>query len=73
VPGLHWHMGGSFLLAAGSLVLGFVLMLAYRPFSPSFFRGEVLNATTATLVPEDVGAPIGLFGIDPDDEGTAPG
>jgi amino acid transporter len=69
VPGLHWHMGGAFLLAAASLLLGVVLMLVYRPFSPAFFRGEVLNVSTATLVPEDVGAPVGLFGIDPDDEG----
>jgi len=66
VPGVHWHIGGTFLLAAGSLVLGFVLMFSYRAMAPPFFRGEVLNASTATLVPEDVGAPIGLFGIEPE-------
>ena len=68
VPGLHWQIGGTFLLSAGSLVVGIVLMLVYTPFSPSFFRGEVLNAGTATLVPDDVGLPVGLFGIDPEDE-----
>ena len=68
IPGLHWQIGGTFLLAAGSILVGIVLMLVYTPFSPPFFRGEVLNVTTATLVPDDVGAPIGLFGIDPDDE-----
>jgi amino acid transporter len=68
VPGLHWQIGGSFLMAAGSLALGVVLMFAYRPFSPAFFRGQVLNASTATLVPDDVGAPVGLFGVDPDDD-----
>ena len=31
---------------------------------PPFFRGEVLNADTPTLVPEDVGHEVGLFGID---------
>ena len=63
VPGLHWHVGGAFLLAAGSLVVGAVLMFVYQAISPAFFRGEVLNAGTATLVPEDLGAPVGLFGV----------
>jgi len=64
VPGLHWHMGGSFLLAAGALLIGVLIVIVYPAISPPFFRGEVLNANTATLVPEDVGAPVGLFGID---------
>ena len=25
VPGVHWHIGGAFLLAAGALLLGVVL------------------------------------------------
>jgi len=64
VPVLHWHMGGSFLLAAGALLIGFVVIIVYPAISPPFFRGEVLNASTATLVPEDIGVPVGLFGID---------
>ena len=68
VPGVHWEIGGAFLLAAGSILIGIVLMFAYRSVAPSFFRGEVLNRATMTLVPEDVGAPVGLFGIDPDEE-----
>ncbi len=67
VPLLHWHMGGSFLLAAGALLIGFVVIIVYPAISPPFFRGEVLNASTATLVPEDIGVPVGLFGIDPTD------
>ena len=63
-PLLHWHMGGSFLLAAGALLIGFVVIIVYPAISPPFFRGEVLNASTATLVPEDIGVPVGLFGID---------
>jgi amino acid transporter len=70
VPGLGWDIGGAFLLAAGSLVLGIVLMYVYRAVAPPFFRGEVLNASTTTLVPEDIGTPIGLFGVEPD-EGKA--
>jgi hypothetical protein len=65
---VHWEIGGAFLLAAGSILIGIVLMFAYRSVAPSFFRGEVLNRATMTLVPEDVGAPVGLFGIDPDEE-----
>jgi amino acid transporter len=67
VPGLHWQIGGSFLLAAGALLIGFLVIIVYPAISPLFFRGEVLNANTATLVPEDIGVPVGLFGIDPDD------
>jgi len=67
VPGLHWDIGGSFLLAAGSLLIGFLIIIVYPAISPPFFRGEVLNANTATLVPEDIGAPVGLFGIDPNE------
>jgi hypothetical protein len=32
---------------------------------PAYFRGEVLNADTPTRVPEDIGVPVGLFGIEP--------
>ena len=45
-------------------------MYVYRAVAPPFFRGEVLNASTTTLVPEDIGTPIGLFGVEPD-EGKA--
>jgi amino acid transporter len=67
VPGVHWHIGGAFLLAAGSLVLGVVCLYVYRAVNPSFFRGEVLNRNTMTLVPEDLGTPVGLFGVEPKD------
>ena len=68
VPGVHWEIGGAFVLAVGSILIGIVLMFIYRAVAPSFFRGEVLTRDTMTLVPEDVGAPVGLFGIDPDEE-----
>jgi amino acid transporter len=71
VPALHWQIGGSFLLAAGSLIIGFLVIIVYPAISPPFFGGEVLNASTATLVPEDVGVPIGLFGIDPSETENA--
>lgn len=67
----RWHIGGVFLLDVGALVLGVVLMLVYERFQPAYFRGEVLNRDTPTRVPEDIGTPVGLFGIDPFD--PAPG
>jgi amino acid transporter len=64
----HWRIGGVFLLDVGALVLGVVLMYIYSAFRPAYFRGEVLNRDTPTRVPEDIGTPVGLFGIDPFEE-----
>jgi amino acid transporter len=60
----HWDMGGIFVIEMLTIILGVVLMFVYRAIAPSFFRGEVLNKDTPTLVPEDVGREAGLFGID---------
>jgi amino acid transporter len=65
----HWHMGGVFVLDAGTVILGVVLMYAYAAVRPAYFRGEILNRDTPTRVPQDIGTPVGLFGIDPYEEG----
>jgi amino acid transporter len=52
IPGIHWHVGGVFLLVIGAALIGVVSMLVYARIRPAFFRGEVLNANTPTLVPE---------------------
>ncbi len=52
VPGLHWEIGGIFIiafLAALAGVLGFVYM---RLSAPAFFRKETLTRATPTLVPD---------------------
>jgi amino acid transporter len=67
----HWDIGGVFVLDAGVLILGVVLMYVYKAFRPAYFRGEVLNRDTPTRVPEDIGVPVGLFGIDPFEDGPA--
>jgi amino acid transporter len=64
----HWHIGGVFLIDLAALVLGVVLMLVYSGIRPRYFRGEVLNKSTPTLVPESIGTPVGMFGVDPDEE-----
>jgi amino acid transporter len=61
----HWDIGGVFLIDIFALVLGLVLMFIYAALRPPFFRGEVLNRDTPTLVPDDIGAPVGLFGVEP--------
>jgi amino acid transporter len=65
LPGTHRVIGGVFILDVGVLLLGVVLMYVYKAFRPAYFRGEVLNRDTPTRVPEDIGTPVGLFGIDP--------
>ncbi|HXB38125.1 MAG TPA: APC family permease [Acidimicrobiales bacterium] len=62
----HWQVGGIFLLMFGASLLGVILFFIYRAVQPAYFRGEVLNRDTPTRVPEDIGTPVGLFGIEPD-------
>jgi amino acid transporter len=64
----HSTVSGVFLLDVGALIVGVVLMYAYRAVRPPYFRGEVLNRDTPTRVPEDLGTPVGLFGIEPHEE-----
>jgi len=47
----HWDIGGIFILAFGSLLLGVVLMFVLVPFRRPYFRGETMDGTSPTLVP----------------------
>jgi amino acid transporter len=67
LPGTHRVVGGVIILDVAAIVLGIVLMLIYRGLRPAYFRGEVLNRDTPTRVPEDIGIPVGLFGVEPFD------
>ena len=58
-------IGGVFVLDFGAILLGIVLMFVYQAVRPAYFRGEVLNRDTPTRVPEELGVPVGLFGIEP--------
>ena len=69
IPGTHRVVGGVIILDILALVIGVVLFFVYWAARPAFFRGEVLNRDTPTLVPDDLGTPVGLFGIEPDDHG----
>jgi len=63
-PGTHRVIGGVFVLDVAAILLGIVLMLIMRVVRPAYFRGEVLNRDTPTRVPDELGTPVGLFGID---------
>lgn len=65
MPVTHWHIGGVFVLDISGVILGIILMSVYSQLRPAFFRGEVLNRDTPTRVPQDLGTPVGLFGIEP--------
>jgi amino acid transporter len=67
----HWYIGGVFVIDFISLVIGVVLMVVYGAIRPAYFRGEVLNRDTPTLVPEDLGKLVGLFGVDEAQPGAA--
>jgi amino acid transporter len=67
MPITHWQIGGVFLLDIAGVILGIVFMVVYARLRPAFFRGEVLNRDTPTRVPQDLGTPVGLFGIEPNE------
>ena len=52
VPGLHWQVGGIFLIAAGAALVGVLGFIFMRVTAPAFFKKETLTRGTPTLVPE---------------------
>jgi amino acid transporter len=55
----HSVVGGVFVIAFISGLVGLALMGVWSRFGKDFFRGETLNRSTPTLVPEDGSAPVG--------------
>jgi amino acid transporter len=53
VPWIHWQIGGAFLIAAGSAVIGLIVFIYCRLTDPPFFRKETLTRSTPTLVPDE--------------------
>ncbi|MBV9486840.1 MAG: APC family permease [Frankiaceae bacterium] len=60
IPGIHWVVGGVAVIVTIALLIGLVAMIVYNAARPAFFRGEVLNRSTPTLVPEATGMPAGV-------------
>ncbi len=53
VPGLHWQIGGIFLIALGAAIVGVLGFIYMRVTAPAFFRKQTLTRGTPTLVPDD--------------------
>jgi amino acid transporter len=53
VPGLHWKIGGIFIIAILSALAGVLGFIYQRIREPAFFRGETLTRATPTLVPDE--------------------
>jgi amino acid transporter len=54
VPGLHWQIGGAFVIAVAAALVGVVFFLYCRYVQPGapFFRKQTLTRATPTLVPD---------------------
>jgi len=55
VPGLHWQIGGAFVIAVAAGLAGLVFYLFCRYVRPGapFFKGKTLTRSTPTLVPDE--------------------
>jgi len=53
VPGLHWVIGGVFVIVFLSWVVGILVFIYVRVLYPPFFRKQTLTRSTPTLVPDE--------------------
>ena len=53
VPGLHWQVGGVFVIAVLSVVAGLIFYIYCRVNERAFFKKETLTRSTPTLVPDE--------------------
>jgi amino acid transporter len=53
VPGIHWQIGGAFVIAVGAAIAGVIFFIYCRITGPAFFRKETLTRATPTLVPDE--------------------
>ena len=53
VPGIHWQVGGVFVIVFLSSLIGFIIWLYLRVTMPAFFKGKTLTRATPTLVPDE--------------------
>jgi amino acid transporter len=49
----HWYLGGTFVIAFLSALVGLVCGVWFRFVRPAYFRKETLTRSTPTLVPEE--------------------
>jgi amino acid transporter len=52
VPGLHWRIGGIFIIAALAALAGLASFIYMRVTAPAYFRRQTLTRNTPVRVPE---------------------
>jgi amino acid transporter len=52
VPFIHWQIGGAFVIAAVTALIGVAAYFYCRWRNPAFFKKETLTRSTETLVPD---------------------
>jgi amino acid transporter len=53
IPGIHWQIGGVFVIVFFSWLAGLLVFLYLRFTQPPFFRKQTLTRSTPTLVPDE--------------------
>jgi hypothetical protein len=53
IPGIHWQVGGVFVIVFVSTLIGFIFWAYLRITQPPFFRRQTLTRSTPTLVPDE--------------------
>ena len=53
VPGLHWQVGGVFVIVLLSWLAGLIFWIYLRIRQPAFFKRQTLTRATPTLVPDE--------------------
>ena len=53
MPGLHWEIGGVFMIVFLTALVGLIVFLYCRFTMPAFFKGKTLTRATPTLVPDE--------------------
>jgi hypothetical protein len=53
VPGLRWQIGGIFIIAVVSALVGVLGFIFMRLTAPAFFKKQTLTRGTPTLVPDE--------------------
>jgi amino acid transporter len=52
VPGLHWQVGGAFVIFVITALIGVACFIYCRLAAPAFFKKQTLTRSTETLVPD---------------------
>jgi amino acid transporter len=52
LPGIHWQVGGTFVIALLAAVAGVIAFVFMRVTAPAFFKKQTLTRATPTLVPD---------------------